>query len=90
MTDETSVALERLKQVSEISMSSFISQVMHESVPTIHQLADSLEKAKAQPVEALEMLKNLVDQKAQDADQMSMEIEQRSTLIRRAKNANDD
>lgn len=90
MTDETARALERLKEVSEISQSSFVSQIMHQSVPTILQLCDSLERAKSEPVEALSMLKNMVDQAAHDANQASLDIDKGVNVIRRSRNASND
>lgn len=85
LTPESRAALKRLQDTGGMSASSFVSSMIHESVPVIHALAESFERAKKSPVEALEVMREAAHTALFHGAQATLELEsaQRVSKLRR-------
>jgi len=74
LTPESKAALDRLQASGGMAAASFVSVIVHESIPAILALAHTFENVKKGPSEALEKLREVADQVLVGAAQTSLDL----------------
>lgn len=74
LSPESRAALMRLQDAGGMAAASFVSHVVHESVPAILGIAEALERAKKSPAQALDVLRGLTQSALHDAAQTQLAL----------------
>lgn len=75
LTPESKAALDRLQASGGMAAASFVSVIVHESIPAIEALAHTFENAKKSPREALEKMRDVAASVLVNSAQASLDLD---------------
>jgi hypothetical protein len=89
LSPETWLALDRLKRAGGVSPAQFVASIVEEARPVVTAVAESFEKARKSPQEALEVMRDLADRTLVTGAQVSLELDaaRKRSKLRKARSA---